>query len=334
MMTKPTTDCESKGLCYYDSSRRPRFFHGMLLTDEHLQAEQKYHRDALRRINRYLWGDGIVCGLEVENTNGLCIKVHPGLALDCHGHAIELCKAVTIDVWSECKKRQPTGCDATEPIPPFVKHLVIRYVEIEDDPEPVFTPADDCTPAGGQPSCQKSRVREGFCLELRDTCKDDTPHQKPSYSAAGAATQTGQTTGGIVECITRDTPKCPECACDCGCGDCWIGLATLTIDCTKRTVEVTCDCRDYARSPRRLQGESERQFSTVRRDLTTVYGELRKLEVMIEQRWDPAADERVKQIVEREYVKDLKQQIGSLTKQVDTLQKALNKMKGPGTATP
>src|SRR5215475_11750335 len=110
MTTKTMTDCTTEGLCHYDSLTRTRFFHGMLLTDDHLRAEQAYHREAIKRINRHLWGSGIVCGLEVERTSGLCIKVHPGLALDCPGNVVEVCKCITIDLSEVCKKVYPGAC--------------------------------------------------------------------------------------------------------------------------------------------------------------------------------------------------------------------------------
>lgn len=174
MMTKTTNDCTTKGLCYYESLTRTRFFHGMLLTDDHLRAEQTYHREALKRLNRHLWGAGIVCGLEVKSPSGLCIKVHPGLALDSHGNVIDVCKCITIDLSDVCKKAYPDGC-ATDKADPITKHLVLRYGEIQADPQPVLTPDDDCTPAGDGKKCEGSKYREGFCLELRDECPDCAP---------------------------------------------------------------------------------------------------------------------------------------------------------------
>jgi hypothetical protein len=168
MTTKTKTDCKTRGLCHYDSLTRTKFFHGMLLTDEHLRAEQTYHRESLKRVNRYLFGSGVVCGLEVEEGGGLCIKVHPGAALDCSGNLIEVCKCITIDLADQCKKYYPEGCVADD-APTIDKYLVLRYAEIPADPEPVLTPADDCTPAEDA-KCEASKYREGFCLELRDEC--------------------------------------------------------------------------------------------------------------------------------------------------------------------
>ena len=51
MTTKSNADCKT-ALCQYDSATRTKFFNGMLLSDEHLRAEQLYHREALKRMNR------------------------------------------------------------------------------------------------------------------------------------------------------------------------------------------------------------------------------------------------------------------------------------------
>src|SRR5687768_16699937 len=172
MKTKTTNECKTAGLCHYNALTRTKFFRGMLLTDEHLRAEQAYHRESLKRLNRSLWGAGIVCGLEVRKVSkdhGLCIKVQPGLALDCAGNVIDVCKSITLDLASICKERYPDGCAPEDKTEPIEKYLVIRYAEIAADPQPVLTPEEDCAPAGGT-KCEGSKYREGFCLEFRDEC--------------------------------------------------------------------------------------------------------------------------------------------------------------------
>jgi hypothetical protein len=110
MINKTKTECETK-LCQYDSLTRTRFYNGMLLTAEHLRAEQAYHRESLKRLNRNLFGSGIVCGLEVEiQPRGLCLTVHPGVALDCCGNLVEVCKCVTVDLSKVCKDEYGSQC--------------------------------------------------------------------------------------------------------------------------------------------------------------------------------------------------------------------------------
>lgn len=268
MTTKTKTECKTKGLCHYDALTRTKFFYGMLLTDEHLRAEQTYHREALKRLNRHLWGAGIVCGLEVRKLNkketGLCIKVEPGLALDCDGNVIDVCKSLTLDLSQVCKEAYPDGC-APEDVKPITKYLVIRYAEIAADPQPVLTPDDDCTPAGGGTKCEGSKYREGFCLEFRDECPDCPPcGEKEEEEKDGvvstflkleASTKDDDEVESELEKRKPDCMDSPPCS-DCHCEDAAVGLAKLVIDCDKNTVEVDtkdCECRKYVWSPRLMQ---------------------------------------------------------------------------------
>ena len=264
MTMTSNADCK-KGLCHYDSATRTRFFNGMLLTDEHLRAEQTYHRDALKRMIRYMWGSGIVCGLRVEKVGGFCIRVHPGFALDCEGNAIELCHCITIDLSDVCRKTYPDGC-APQGAETIRKCLMIRYKEIADETVPVLAPEDDCVPADGAPRSQASRVREGFCLEFSDTCPTETcedPREDQRglfwQAYATAQDQTIYATPEEDRCMSL-TPECPKC--ECACDDRGICLAILTIDCDKRDVEVKGDCRIYLRTPRYWR--SRAQHATAR----------------------------------------------------------------------
>ena len=267
MKTKTKTDCKTKDLCHYDSLTRTKFFHGMLLTDEHLRDEQTYHRESLKRLNRHLWGAGIVCGLEVdEPAAGLCIKVHPGLALDCDGNTIEVCKTMTVDLGEFCKKAFPDGCPPEKEAEfekyRMTKYLVLRYRELAADPQPVLTPDDDCTPAAEGTKCEASKYREGFCLELRDECPDclpcDTAEKEGSPGLLPFLVQLSQYAPPEIRSRFEEYQNKPGCMeappCDdCECEDPAVGLAKLDIDCAKNTVKVACDCRHYVWSPRLLR---------------------------------------------------------------------------------
>lgn len=287
MTTNNKNECETN-LCSYDTATRTQFFHGMLLTHEQLTSEQSYHREALKRLNRYLYGAGIICGLEVQST-GLCVTVNPGAALDCCGNFIEVCKCVKLDLSKDCEKRFGSDCkpQPAQDDQKLTKYLVLRYDEKGSDPEPVLTPETDCKSSTDKPTCTNSKVREGFCIELSDDCPcpDPAPDQlgllgslTPSYgtdpamptparpeepaggaaggTAGGSSPQVPGTespgsprTAGEKECIHLPL-SCP----DCRCLDSAVGLAKLTIDCKNRTVEFDdCTCRQYVMSPRQLR---------------------------------------------------------------------------------
>jgi hypothetical protein len=82
--------------------KRPSYFAGRLLDAGTLQSEQDYLREKHRRHNRKLHGSGIVCGLRVQvnaiaGSDGDCIVVEPGYAIDRHGEerAVSECVRLT-----------------------------------------------------------------------------------------------------------------------------------------------------------------------------------------------------------------------------------------------
>ncbi len=74
------TDC---GTCNDQAYVRPNFFAGQLLTEEDLQSLSDYVVAKNRLHNRYLFGDGVVCGLEVtcHPCGGGKVIVKPGYAI-------------------------------------------------------------------------------------------------------------------------------------------------------------------------------------------------------------------------------------------------------------
>jgi hypothetical protein len=82
---------------------RVHFFDGMILTADDLEAERSYHLTRSRIINRAVFGCGIACGLEVEkhpagDQPSCFVCVRPGIAFDCQGDPLELCRPVRLDL--------------------------------------------------------------------------------------------------------------------------------------------------------------------------------------------------------------------------------------------
>lgn len=304
MINNTKTECET-GPCQYDALPRTRFYNGMLLTAEHLRAEQTYHREMLKRFNRHVFGAGIICGLTVESQD-MCIKVQPGIALDCCGNLIEVCKCISFDLSKLCKEKFGQGCiqdptDTTSRV--ITKNLVLSYAEKESDPEPVLTPAADCRSAGEESKCQNSKVQEGYCIELWDADKcpcmetkrgqvkpggdpksggnvptDPNPVEAPKAGTEqmriGAANQP-KTFEDVLEAFLDDNPlPCYPC----GCCENSVGLGTLTIDCAANTVTVENTCRTYVISPRLVRWiidsiQTKERAQRLLRDMTTLGGE-------------------------------------------------------------
>ena len=69
---------------------RNRYFYGKLLSVEDFETEQKYFNDKRRTINRFLFGSGVVCGLNVVEVDDESVSVERGIALDFAGREIVL----------------------------------------------------------------------------------------------------------------------------------------------------------------------------------------------------------------------------------------------------
>src|SRR5262249_8563164 len=154
----------------YNEFRRPRYFHGMLLTDKDFLAEQTYHAGKRRLLNRTLHGSGVVCGLDLNaQRGGQAIEVTPGLALDCCGNEIWVANAVSLDLAKLLpSKAASKGKCIQESKPedaggePKSYYLGIRYEEKASDPVSVYLPGAGCE----ERTCDYSRNKEGFCLEI------------------------------------------------------------------------------------------------------------------------------------------------------------------------
>lgn len=78
-----------KNLQYFPFVRN-RYFYGKLLSVEDFEVEQRYMNDKRRVLNRFLYGTGIVCGMNVLSVDETTISVEPGLAIDFSGREIVL----------------------------------------------------------------------------------------------------------------------------------------------------------------------------------------------------------------------------------------------------
>lgn len=164
--------------------KRLRFFHGMLLTETDFQEEQTYYRDKLKLHNR-LHGDGVVWGLRLkepaECPNNFCpqVTIEAGVALDCAGNEIVVCRDYTVSLEDKIEdlKRlgfiKDNGCNG-ESIEESIKlYIGLRYCECESKPVQQYATTCD----GGELYPEFSRVSEGYCVgiltedELPDCCK-------------------------------------------------------------------------------------------------------------------------------------------------------------------
>ena len=171
-----TIDKQNNKHCEGNEFKRLRYFHGMLIEDTDFKAEQVYHMEKRKLLNRSLHGWGVVCGLGIKlNNEKTKITIEPGFALDCHGREIVVCKPCEIPITSiPCLCPKPTAAAPRTPEDckkllereqgPKTCYIGIRYDEIKDDPVPVYTPSGGCE----EKACDYSRIREGFCIDFFD----------------------------------------------------------------------------------------------------------------------------------------------------------------------
>ena len=164
---------------------RPRYYNGMLVTREDLDAEQRYFRLKNKMQNRAM-GAGVVWGFRLGKTSsGICVQ--PGYGVDCCGNDIILTEQY--HVTSEALLRDPLAiqytaktsfrgftvddeCSHLTKRPPKEPpdrssncrrmHLLLEYVECPEQPRPVH--GDACSTQSN--SCEMSRIRETTRLRL------------------------------------------------------------------------------------------------------------------------------------------------------------------------
>jgi hypothetical protein len=182
--SKMKTDCDNGcsghgpvEICTDLNFQRPRFFAGQLLTKDDLQALTDYVVGKNRLHNRFLFGDGVVCGLTV--TCHPCghgnVVVAPGYALDCCGNDLYVPCPEELDVKAllrDLRKRQLAGYDCGDPCEEQQQDtrtygLYLTYTETLEDPVAPYASGDPC----GQQACEPTRVCEGYRFELRCDCE-------------------------------------------------------------------------------------------------------------------------------------------------------------------
>jgi hypothetical protein len=146
---------------------RPNFFAGQLLTEDDLQQITIYQNGKRRLTNRYVFGTGVVCGLEVcpGDTPGTVI-VKPGYALDCCGNDIVLSCPYPIDV-NEMIRDQGLDCGAPCPDPRGNPDGVRTYLLCVQYAECLSEPVSPYSPGATSTACVNTRVQESCTFKLR-----------------------------------------------------------------------------------------------------------------------------------------------------------------------
>ena len=209
------------------SLQQVRFNDGMIVTAEDLQEATSYPLDVFRTLIRAFFGCGIVCGLKVvtteadEDGKSWSVEVKPGVALDCHGHPIELCRTVKF------KLNEAYLCD---PIPECVCIAIRRYTT-EENPRP----NPSCSEEKGGQAYDCTRVREQVMIKVFDSAELSEPSRNICMEDPGSI---GCASKGENQVQETDLTKVLEknyCGCiktcsehEC-CGDAWVLLACIAL---------------------------------------------------------------------------------------------------------
>lgn len=160
--------CGSTGATSRPGFQRPRFFGGMLLNESDLQSAIDYMVGKRKLTNRFVFGPGVVCGLDVrpDPCDPAVAIVHPGYGLDCCGNDIVVDCIERLDVIqmvNDLRRNQGLDCgDPCDDNDERTYYLYIRYAETLADPVAPYA-SDNCAVG----DCEFSRVQEGYCFELR-----------------------------------------------------------------------------------------------------------------------------------------------------------------------
>lgn len=184
---------------------RPIYFTGQLLTARDFQAEQEYHQQKRRLLNRTLHGYGVVCGLLVTPTeppDPARVTVEAGLALDASGREIVIPEPTKLDL-SACLDEE----ESRERERPQWLFVTLEYEEKETESVPVLGPD------GEEPS-QPSRIEESYRLSLR---REPVAHPQGSPDELLAAIAEVSRAGSpealhrlLVQLVSRPFPGIPR----------------------------------------------------------------------------------------------------------------------------
>lgn len=139
----------------YFPFERNNYFYGKLLSVDDFRLEQKYGNDKRRMMNRFLYGTGVVTGMNVVAVDDTSILVENGLALDDTGREIVIDEPVVrplhmLEGFSDYEEDRNTG---------YV-YLCVAYDEEETEA------VHSISHSGQKSGTACNKIREGYRLFL------------------------------------------------------------------------------------------------------------------------------------------------------------------------
>lgn len=139
----------------YFPFERNNYFYGKLLSVDDFRLEQKYGNDKRRMLNRFLYGAGVVTGMNVVGMDDTTILVESGLALDYSGREIVIDEPVArrlqmLEGFSDYEEDRNTG------------YLYLCVAYDEEETERVHSIGQ----GGREDGTAFNKIREGYRLFL------------------------------------------------------------------------------------------------------------------------------------------------------------------------
>ncbi len=246
------SDHAAQRLC----TERNRYFTGKYMTARDFSAEQNYFLTHHQWHNWTLHGWGIVWGLQVTlDVERECLRIEPGMAIDCHGRELVLPYAIQCSV-GDMLKTNEQPCEAA--IPDVL--IGLRFATIKRDPVPVLL--DDCAPNSNTPHKDThNRIQEFAklcCQDFKEECWTYPPSHLPAEMPRPVPHREQDRpegySGDTLTLLEHNHPD--ECGCSqppvklvppCECGACgFVPIARLTKSGNWHTDDLGCR---YVRSP-------------------------------------------------------------------------------------
>jgi hypothetical protein len=152
--------------CQLRPFERNNYFYGKLMTVRDFQLEQVYLNGKRWLLNRLLFGDGTVCGLEVSSDNPPKIDIKSGIALDQCGREIVLSEAHSEDLLSLLNKANILAPAADER-----KEVYLYLSYHEDFKEKVKAQISSTC----EEVCAPNRIVENFQVAVGPSAPEETP---------------------------------------------------------------------------------------------------------------------------------------------------------------
>lgn len=224
------------------SIERVQFHDGQLVDAEALTTATMFPVSLLQVVLRSYLGCGIVCGLEVirPDEERPCVRIRPGVMVDCDGFPVELCHEVVLDLTPD-----PCACE-TEP---RRLCIVMRRATSKDAPRQPCGCGCGCggTEGSGH-ACNRVRdqvlikavdleqldpVRDHVCSRLSDDPGERHGCGKPGDPESSEASESERDRPSIPG--TESEREHPDCLCLMACAErccaerSWVLLGCITI---------------------------------------------------------------------------------------------------------